>query len=66
MKMERRQVSTIEELQAAATDADVQQIVIAKPLEGVPTVRQLCGLSGSSLAVAGGVVGADGSEAAPA
>jgi len=39
MKMERRQVSTIEELQAAATDADVQQIVIAMPLDGVPSVR---------------------------
>jgi hypothetical protein len=37
--MERRQVSTIEELQAAASDADVQQIVVAMPLDGVPSLR---------------------------
>jgi hypothetical protein len=39
VKLERRQVSTIEELQAAVTDADVQQIVIAMPLDGAPSMR---------------------------
>ena len=39
MKLEIRQVSTIGELQAAATDADVQHIVIAMPLDGVPSLR---------------------------
>jgi hypothetical protein len=35
----RRQVSTIAELQAAAANGDVHEIVIAKPLDGVPSLR---------------------------
>jgi hypothetical protein len=38
VKMERRQVSTIDELRAAAADTDVQDIAIAVPLDGVPSL----------------------------
>ena len=39
MNIETRQVSTVAELQAAASDEHVQQIVVSKPIADVPSLR---------------------------
>lgn len=39
MKIERRQVATVRELQAAVADATVQEVAISAPIADVPTLR---------------------------
>lgn len=39
MKIERRQVATVRELQAAVADANVQELAISAPIAEVPTLR---------------------------